>query len=191
MLLYDANAPAPNPMTVRLFILERGGLELDVISVDLINLENRSSEFRCTVNSRGELPALRLDNGRLLTEITAICGYLDETASGGRSLFGETPEERAFTRMWTRRVYLEICHPFVAWWRSGEDAIAFYRGYRVPSQESRTANRLDADVGLNHLNEDLEGKAYICGDRIMMADILLYVHGRNDRRHPMVESAQP
>src|ERR1700730_14883932 len=117
MILYDANAPAPNPMTVRLFILERGGLTMDVVSVDLINLENRGRHFRETVNSRGELPALRLDNGWVITEITAICGYLDEVAVGGRSLFGTTPETRAITRMWTRRVYLEICHPFVNWWR--------------------------------------------------------------------------
>jgi glutathione S-transferase len=51
--------------------------------------------YRNAVNARGEVPALRLDDGRIITEITAICGYFDEIAEGGRRLFGETPEDRA------------------------------------------------------------------------------------------------
>ena len=37
MILYDADAPGPNPVTVRLFLLERGGLDFDV--------ETRSSQL--------------------------------------------------------------------------------------------------------------------------------------------------
>jgi hypothetical protein len=46
MILYDANAPGPNPVTVRLFILERGGLAFDVETIDLANLENRGNAFK-------------------------------------------------------------------------------------------------------------------------------------------------
>ncbi len=35
-------------------------------------------------------------------------------------------------------------------------------------------NRLLADKGLNQFDEDLEGKTFIAGDRIIMADIMLY-----------------
>ncbi|WP_236774473.1 glutathione S-transferase family protein [Agrobacterium tumefaciens] len=174
MLFYDANVASPNPATVRLFILERGHLDLDVQSVDIINLENRAKTYRETVNSRGELPALRLDNGQVITEITAICRYLDEVAKGGRSLFGATAEERAITDMWTRRVYLEIIAPFVAHWRGTEDAVNFYRGNRLPMPEAKLANRLEAERGFNQLEDDMDGKTYICGDEVTMADILLY-----------------
>jgi glutathione S-transferase len=174
MLFYDANVASPNPATVRLFILERGHLDLDVQSVDLINLENRTKAYRETVNQRGELPALRLDNGQVITEITAICRYLDEVAKGGQSLFGATPEERAVTDMWTRRVYLEVIAHFVAHWRGTDDAINFYRGNRLPVPEAKLANRIEAERGFNQLDEDMEGKTYITGDNVSMADVLLY-----------------
>lgn len=174
MIFYDANVASPNPAAVRLFILERGHLELDVQVVDIINLENRSKDYRHNVNARGELPALKLDNGLILTEFPVICGYLDEVATGGRSLFGATPEERAVTSMWARRVYLEIVAPFVAHWRGGEAAIDFYKGNRLPMPEAQLHNRLDAENGLNRLDDDLDGKAYIAGDDISMADLTLF-----------------
>ena len=74
MILYDANAPGPNPVTVRLFAHERGGLGFDVVTIDLVGLENRKRPYLTGVNARGEVPALRLDDGSVLTEITAICG---------------------------------------------------------------------------------------------------------------------
>ncbi|XUY30064.1 glutathione binding-like protein (plasmid) [Agrobacterium sp. rho-8.1] len=110
----------------------------------------------------------------MITEITAICRYLDEVAKGGRSLFGATPEERAVTDMWTRRVYLEIIAHFVAHWRGTDDAVNFYRGNRLPMPEAKLANRIEAERGLNQLDEDMEGKTYITGDNVSMADVLLY-----------------
>lgn len=170
MKLYDAYGP--NPTTVRLFVLERG-VKIDAVTVDIINLENRSKRYVSEVNSRGELPALRLNNGQVLTEITAICEYLDEITSG-TSLIGSTPEEKALTRMWTRRVYLEICTHFIDWWRNGDEAADFYRGNRLPFPPARDLNKYLANVGLNRLDEELEGKEFIAGDRLTLADILLY-----------------
>jgi glutathione S-transferase len=174
MILYDANAPGPNVVTVRLFVLERGGLDLDVETIDLANLANRSQTYRSLVSVRGEVPAFRLDDGTVITEITAICAYLDEVATSGHRLCGNTPEERAIINMWTRRAYLEICHPFVSWWRGGDDAENLYRGNRVLAPEARRSNRLAAEVGLNQLDEDLEGQIFLAGDTVSMADIMLY-----------------
>lgn len=172
MKLYDA--PAPNPLVVRLFIHERGGLAFDAETVDIRNRTNRGLHYRQQVNPRGEVPALVLDDGQVITEITAICEYLDETAKGGQSLFGATPEERAVTRMWTRRVYLEICHPVVSWFRNGADAVDFYRGYRIPVPEAQLVDKIVTHQGLNRLDDELEGKEYICGSRVTMADLMLY-----------------
>lgn len=94
-------------------------LSFQAETIDLANLANRGKLYRSTVNPRGEVPALRLDDGRVVIEITAVCEYFDEMAAGGRSLIGETPEERATVRMWTRRVDMEIAQPMVAWWRGG------------------------------------------------------------------------
>ena len=47
----------------------------------------------------------------MLAEITAICEYVDEIKKDTPSLIGDTPEERATTRMWTRRIDLNIVEP--------------------------------------------------------------------------------
>jgi glutathione S-transferase len=172
MKLYDFSI-APNPFTVRLFIAERGGLSLDVEAVDLINLANRHQPY-LSVNPRGEIPALVLDDGSLLTEITAICEYLDEVAVSGQSLIGETAEKRAETRMWTRRVDLEVAERFIDWWRGSEEADTYYRGNRVVQSGGREANRLMANQGFNRLDQDLAGKQFLFGDRPGLADILLF-----------------
>lgn len=172
MKLYDSGM-APNPFTVRLFIAERAGLQLDVEQVDLLNLANRREPY-LSINPRGQLPALVLDDGAVLTEITAICEYLDEVAEGGTSLIGDTPERRARTRMWTCRVDIEVVTGFVDWWRGGEYAENLYRGNRVPLSAGREANRLMANQGLNRLDADLEGRTFLFGDRPGLPDILLF-----------------
>ncbi|OAL56179.1 glutathione S-transferase [Pyrenochaeta sp. DS3sAY3a] len=169
MKFYDA--PAPNPYVVRLFVLERGGIKLEVQQVDIMALENRRLDYRTTVNPRGELPALRLDDGTVLTEITAICEYLDEVAEDGRSLFGENAKERAETRMWLRRMDLELAQPLIAWYRNDLDIIDFYKGNRTPCPEARTVQKTVINQFLNLLDDELEGKTYLCGDRFSAADV--------------------
>jgi glutathione S-transferase len=44
----------------------------------------------------------------VLAETTAICEYPTEIGPAGATLIGKTREERAETRMWTRRVDLRI-----------------------------------------------------------------------------------
>lgn len=171
MKFYDSQAP--NPHVVRLFILERGGLELDVQQIDIMNLENRRLTYRTDVNPRGEVPALDVD-GFVLTEITAICEYLDEVAQGGKSLFGNTPLERAETRMWLRRMDLEIAQPVIDWFRNDPDTIDFYKGNRTPIPEARVVQKVRINQFLNLLDDQLEGKQYLCGSRFSAADIHFY-----------------
>lgn len=171
MKLYDAQAA--NTYAVRLFVLERGGLELEVQTVDIINLENRRLAYRTEVNPRGEVPALDID-GFILTEITAICEYLDEVAKGGKSLFGDTALERAETRMWLRRMDMEIASPVIAWYRNDPDTIDFYKGNRLPIPEARVAQKVTINQFLNLLDDQLEGKEYLCGSRFSAADVHFY-----------------
>lgn len=176
MLVFDADYPTPNIMPVRMFIYERGGLAIRSQMIRLAQLENRSLAFRETINRRGEVPALRGRDGQIITETVAICEYLDEVATGGLTLIGRTAEERAHVRMWTRRVDLEIAQPIVAWWRSSPEAENMYMGFRILelSPEHQRFNRRIAEHGLNMLNEDLADRDYICGSRMMLADILLF-----------------
>ena len=103
MKLY--NSMGPNPKAVRMFAAE-SGTALELPEVDLMAGENRQEDF-LRLNPAGQLPALQLDNGDILSEITAICEYIDEK-NGHSSLVGTTAEERAETRMWMRRIDLGI-----------------------------------------------------------------------------------
>jgi glutathione S-transferase len=175
LILYDADVAAPNPFTTRLFIHERGGITFDTKVIALSTLENRAKPYREQVNPRGEVPALRLDDGRVLTEVTAICEYIDELAVGGQTLIGTTADERAFTRSWTRWADLEIAQGAINWWRGSEAATDFYRGHRVIFREGQHELRQMAERGLNMLDDHLGAMRFLCNDkRPMLADILLF-----------------
>ncbi|HEY1638496.1 MAG TPA: glutathione S-transferase N-terminal domain-containing protein [Rhizomicrobium sp.] len=93
MKLY--NSIGPNPRVVRMFVAEKD-LEIPLVEVDLMAGENRREPY-LQKNAAGQLPALELDDGRCITEITAICEYLEDTHPAP-PLIGSTPEERAETR---------------------------------------------------------------------------------------------
>jgi len=102
MKLY--NSIGPNPRMVRMFMAEKG-IEIPKVEVDLLAGENRKEPY-LGVNAAGQMPALELDDGTVVAEITAICEYLDDVNKGTPSLIGTTPQERAVTHMWVRRVDL-------------------------------------------------------------------------------------
>ena len=93
----------PNPRVVRMFMAEKG-IEIPLESVDLMGGENRREPYTGR-NPAGQIPCLELDDGRHLAEVTAICEYLEELHPTPPRI-GATPEERAETRMWVRRIDL-------------------------------------------------------------------------------------
>lgn len=167
MKLY--NSIGPNPRVVNMFLAEKG-VELEKVTVDLMGGENRREPY-LGVNPAGQTPALELDGGGYVTEVTAICEYLDEK-HGGPSLVGATAEERAATRMWTRRVDLKICEPMANGFRFAEGLALFQNRLRcVP--EAAPGLKLVAQDGVEWLEGQLKGP-WIAGDRFTLADILLF-----------------
>jgi glutathione S-transferase len=76
MKLYDSTH-APNPRRVRIFMAEKD-LTCDTQQVDIVKGENLSEEF-LSINPRGILPTLVLDDGTVIDETVAICRYFEET----------------------------------------------------------------------------------------------------------------
>src|SRR5258708_12949840 len=89
MKLYDSIGP--NPRIVRMFIAEKG-IEMPKQSVDLRGGENRQ-EAHLKRNPHGQMPTLELDDGSYLSEITAICEYLEEKQPQP-AVTGTTPAHR-------------------------------------------------------------------------------------------------
>lgn len=168
MKLY--NSIGPNPHVVRMFIAELG-LDIETIEMDLMAGENRQEEH-LKRNPSGQSPTLELEDGSFLSEITAICEYLDEK-QGNTDLMGKTPEERALTRMWTRRVDLQIIEPLTTGFRYSEGLELFKtRMQTIP--EAADGLKSIAQEKLAWLDAEMEGKDYICGDRFSLADVMLF-----------------
>ena len=161
----------PNPRAVKLFMAEKG-IELPEVEVDLRGGENRREPYASAVNPAGQTPALELDDGSVLTEITAICEYLDERFPEV-PLIGTTAEERAKTRMWTRRIDLKICEPLTNGFRFAEGLPLFEPRMRV-LPEAAAGLKAVAQDGITWLDGLIGDQPFVGGGRISLADILLF-----------------
>jgi len=169
MKLY--NSMGPNPHMVRMYAAELG-VDLAMEDVDLMGGENRQAAFLAK-NPSGQSPALELDDGTVLAEITAICEYLDDITDG-KTLIGNTPEERANTHMWTRRVDLNICEPLGNGFRYAE-GLQIFESRMITIPEAADGLKRIAQAKLTWLDEQMsDGREFIAGASLSMADILLY-----------------
>lgn len=169
MKFYDS--VGPNPRMVRMFAAERG-VELSKVPVDLRGGENRQAPYLAK-NPAGQLPALEFDDGFVLAEITAICEYLDEIGPPGKTLVGSTPLERAETRMWTRRIDLNIVEPLAAGFRYAEGLKMFQSRMHCIPQAADDFKKI-AQQKIGWLDGLMAGKEFVCGKRLTLADFLLF-----------------
>ena len=169
MKLY--NSIGPNPRMVRMFMAEKG-FDVPKVDVDLMGGENRREAYT-KVNPAGQCPALELDDGTVLAEITAICEYVDEKKKDTPSLIGDTPEERATTRMWTRRIDLNIAEPALNGFRFSQGLKLFENRIRcIP--EAADGLKATAQDRLKWLDGLMGDKPFVAGDKLSMADIMLF-----------------
>lgn len=159
----------PNPAVVNTFMGLKG-ITLPSEDVDLMGGLNRQDGY-LAVNPAGQLPALVLEGGEVITEITAICEYLDEKFPGG-DLIGKTAEDRAQTRRWVRWVDLNIGEPLANGFRFAEGLGIFENRMRCLPDASDGLKACAQDK-LEWLDAQLATKEFIAGDRFSLADILL------------------
>jgi glutathione S-transferase len=160
----------PNPRTVRMFLAEKG-LELPLVEVDLMSGENRRAPYTAK-NPAGQLPCLELDDGTMLAEILPICEYLEEKRPQP-PLVGTTPEERAITRMWSRRIDLNIVEPLANGFRYAEGLMLFKDRIRTIPQAADDLKAI-AREKLAWLDGLMDGNQFIAGSRFTLADIFLF-----------------
>jgi glutathione S-transferase len=165
------NSIGPNPRVVRMFMAEKG-IDVPTVEIDLRGGENRREPY-LKLNPSGQMPALELDDGTVLAEVTAICEYLDEIKKDTPSLIGDTPAERANTRMWTRRIDLNIVEPGANGFRFSEGLKLFQNRIRcIP--EAADGLKATARERLAWLDGLMGSKPFVGGNKISMADVLLF-----------------
>jgi glutathione S-transferase len=161
---------APNPRRVTMFIAEKGIAGIENVTIDLQAGEHRSPEFLAR-NPMGRVPALELDDGRVLAETRAICTYL-EGLHPEHNLMGEGFEERAFIEMADRRVELHLLLGIANCIRHTHPALAFAEQPQFADfGASQGAKMRDT---ARWLNGALANQPFVAGQRFTIADITAF-----------------
>jgi glutathione S-transferase len=161
----------PNPKLVRMFAAEKGFRFPEVVKVDIIAGANRKEPYLAK-NPSGQLPCLELDDGRVLAETIALCEYLEERQPEP-ALIGSTPEDRAETRMWVRRVEWKILQPLADGFRYAEGLPLFKDRIRT-LPEAAAGLKAVAQDGLGWLEQQMAGRDTIVPKRFTLADVALF-----------------
>ena len=164
------NSIGPNPHVVRMFLAEKA-LQIPVVQIDLLKGENRREPY-LQVNPHGQMPALELDDGSSICEITAICEYLEDIHPAP-ALIGANPRDKAECRMWTRRIDLNICEPLANGFRFGEGLRLFEDRIVTVPEASDGLKRIARDR-LGWLDSQMQTREFVVGTRFTLADILLF-----------------
>jgi glutathione S-transferase len=167
MKFYDS--VGPNPRMVRIAMAEQG-VSIDTVKIDILKGENRQPAYMAMVPTGGT-PALVLDDGTVISEITTIVEFLDETAP--HRIVGSTAEQRAETRMWVRRIDHAIIEPMANGFRASEGRPMFTGRMTLVSLEAAAELKAIAQEKLMWLDGQMQGRTWVCGTRYSMADALL------------------
>jgi glutathione S-transferase len=165
MKLYDSSR-APNPRRVRVFLAEKG-LVVECEEVDIAAHQHRAAAFS-RINPLQQTPALRLDDGTILTESIAICRYFEELHPLP-SLFGRTPLERAFVEMWQRRLELHLFQPVGLAFRHSHPAMVGLEVPQIATLAEVCRNRVLKF--LSFLDSELTKREFVAGPEFSVADI--------------------
>ena len=173
--LYDC-ATAPSPRRARILLAEKGVVH-QTVEVDLRNGEQLSDAYR-KVNPQCTVPALRTDEGLLLTNNAAITAYL-EARFPQPPLLGGTPQEKSEIASWNWRMEFEGLLTIAEALRNSAPAMA-NRALPGPvdyAQIPELAQRGLARVQqfFVTLNDRLAGRDFIATDRFSIADITAVV----------------
>jgi glutathione S-transferase len=175
MKLYQSSA-SPNSRRVRILVAEKG-LDIALVAVDLGQGEQHAEAYRA-INPRRVVPTLVLDDGTAIGEVPVISRYLDDVHPEP-PMFGRTPEAKAVTAMWERRIEQE---GFASVMEAVRNKIPGLKGRaiagphdyeQIPALIERGALRvrnLFAD-----LDARLADSRCVAGDTFSVADITLLV----------------
>jgi len=173
--LYDC-ATAPSPRRARILLAEKG-IAHETVQVDLRSGEQFGEAFR-QVNPQCTVPALRTDEGLVLTDNAAIAAYL-EARYPNPPLLGESPQDKAEIASWNWRMEFEGLMAIAEALRNSAPAMAnrALPGAVDYPQIPELAQRGLARVAqfLIDLNERLADREFVATDRFSIADITAVV----------------
>ena len=143
-------------------VLREADYAFDLESVDLTKKQTASGEDYTRINPKAYVPALRLDNGEVLTEVAVVLQYLAD----------QKPESGLAPKMGTmERYHLMEWLNFV----SSEIHKQFGPLFNPKITAEWKVNQFDL-LGrrFDYLTERLNGKSYLMGDQFTVVDTYLF-----------------
>ncbi len=157
---------------MRVFIAEKD-IDIETVQVDLRNGEQFSEAFQ-KINPDCVVPVLELDDGTCISEVLAICSYLEELHPEP-TLLGADTVARASILMWNIRVEQQGLAAIMDAFRNSAKgmknrAIAGPEPYaQIPELAERGRERV---IQFFHkLDGQLAENKYVAGDSYSIADI--------------------
>ncbi len=173
--LYDCST-APSPRRARILLAEKG-VSHETVQVDLRTGEQFGEAYRA-INPQCTVPALRTDEGPVLTDNAAIAAYL-EARFPQPALLGSTPLAKAEIASWNWRIEFEGLMAIAEALRNSVPAMA-HRALpgpvdyaQIPELAQRGLARLQQFMST--LDQRLAGRDFIAADQFSIADITAVV----------------
>ncbi len=195
MLKLYSFGPGANSLKPMLALYEKG-VDFTIHRLDPTKFEHHEDWFKA-INPRGQVPALE-HNGRIITESTVICEYLEDVFPDANPLRPKDPFDIAQMRVWTKWVdeYFCWCVSTIGWERhigpmaraySDEEFEEYVARIPVPEQQTKWRNARKGfpkelledelrkiGVSVRRLDDQLAKTEWLVGDQYTLADICNY-----------------
>jgi glutathione S-transferase len=154
-------SPGACSLSPHIALLE-AGLPYDLVKVDLRAKKLENGDDYLKVNPKGQVPALGLDNGEVVTEGPVIVQMIADKAAGKNLAPARDSAERYKLQEWLNFVTTELHKNFGPMFSPvlGDDAKAFFK------------DRLMAKF--RYLDAALAGRDYLMGKQFTVADGYLF-----------------
>lgn len=155
-------APAACSLAVHI-VAHEAGLPIQLVKVDLDSHRLEDGTDYTTINPRGYVPLLELDDGTRLTEVAAIVQYLADLAPAAGLLPPAGTLDRVRVQSWLTFVSSELHKAFSPWlW------------HKDTAESTRQAVKARLARHFSELDQLLAAQPYLSGERYSVADAYGY-----------------
>jgi len=163
LLLYNSQ-PTGNSYKVRM-LLSILQIPYEAIEVDIFNGGNKTAAYR-SINPLGKTPALKLEDGSILTESNAILCYL----GSGTEYF--PPDRLLRTKVLQWMFFEQYSHlPYI-----GVARFQLHLLKRAPRADDLSTWHSRGNIALEIMDRHLHGNDWFVGNSFTIADIALYAY---------------
>ncbi|MEW7314839.1 glutathione transferase GstA [Buttiauxella gaviniae] len=157
-LYYKAGACSLSPH----IILRETGIDFSLVKVDLAAKKTEDGSDYLEINAKGQVPALLLDDGSLLTEGVAIVQYLADKVPDRQLLAPAGSMTRYHTLEWLNYIATELHKGFSPLFNP------------ATPDEYKTIARAALEKKFRYVDEELNDKQWLMGLRFSVADAYLF-----------------